>query len=215
MRRELAATAGRRLAEARLLRAAEEEERRAEWSARPFSSASVSRPSQVRYGAFVERTRSTGIETTPATQHAFTTSVSLDGGSAAEDGATERAALAAFEALPAIDLARGKGALHSPAFLTELQKLCDAVPSYPTVDALRLIEAELGRPPAEVATPEVGRSGSGGVAVSGSWPYERSARRVATPHACAARPHPSACAVASCSEIKSASLCSSSHVRDA
>ena len=40
--------------------------------------------------------------------------------------------------------------LLPPPAVYELQKLCDAVPSYPTVDALRLIEAELGRPPAEV-----------------------------------------------------------------
>jgi len=37
-----------------------------------------------------------------------------------------------------------------PPAVYELQKLCDAVPSYPTADALRLIEAELGRPAAEV-----------------------------------------------------------------
>jgi len=33
-----------------------------------------------------------------------------------------------------------------PAAVYELQKLCDSVPSYPTPDALRLIEAELGAP---------------------------------------------------------------------
>jgi len=35
--------------------------------------------------------------------------------------------------------------LPSP-FLFELQKLCDAVPSFPTEDALKVIEHELGRP---------------------------------------------------------------------
>eukprot|EP01043_Picozoa_sp_COSAG02_P017018 COSAG02_NODE_762_length_17464_cov_12.006219_8_plen_493_part_00 len=34
--------------------------------------------------------------------------------------------------------------------ITELQKLCDAVPSYPTPRALELIEAELGRPVSEL-----------------------------------------------------------------
>ena len=37
-----------------------------------------------------------------------------------------------------------------PAAVYELQKLCDAVPSYPTAEALALIEAELGRPAAEL-----------------------------------------------------------------
>lgn len=37
-----------------------------------------------------------------------------------------------------------------PGAIYELQKLCDAVPSYPTHDALRLIEAELGQPPAQI-----------------------------------------------------------------
>ena len=37
-----------------------------------------------------------------------------------------------------------------PPAVYELQKLCDAVPSYPTADAIRLIEAELGRPAAAV-----------------------------------------------------------------
>jgi len=36
------------------------------------------------------------------------------------------------------------------SFLFELQKLCDAVPSFPTSDAVAVIEAELGRPVAEV-----------------------------------------------------------------
>merc|ERR1712088_1044598 len=36
------------------------------------------------------------------------------------------------------------------SFLFELQKLCDAVPSFPTRDAVAVIEAELGRPVAEV-----------------------------------------------------------------
>jgi len=36
------------------------------------------------------------------------------------------------------------------AFLFELQKLCDAVPSFPTKDAVAVIEEELGRPVAEV-----------------------------------------------------------------
>jgi len=36
------------------------------------------------------------------------------------------------------------------AFLFELQKLCDAVPSFPTSDAVAVIEEELGRPVAEV-----------------------------------------------------------------
>jgi len=33
-----------------------------------------------------------------------------------------------------------------PSAVYELQKLCDAVPSYPTIEALKLIECELGRP---------------------------------------------------------------------
>ena len=37
-----------------------------------------------------------------------------------------------------------------PAAIYELQKLCDAVPSYPTAKALQLIESELGRPVSEV-----------------------------------------------------------------
>ena len=37
-----------------------------------------------------------------------------------------------------------------PAALAELQKLCDAVPSYPTAQALALVRSELGRDPAEV-----------------------------------------------------------------
>ena len=36
-----------------------------------------------------------------------------------------------------------------PGAIYELQKLCDAVPSYPTSEALRLIEAELGQPPSQ------------------------------------------------------------------
>merc|ERR1711992_255250 len=36
------------------------------------------------------------------------------------------------------------------SFLFELQKLCDAVPSLPTRDAVAVIEAELGRPVAEI-----------------------------------------------------------------
>ena len=36
--------------------------------------------------------------------------------------------------------------LLPPPAVYELQKLCDSVPSYPTVDALKLIEAELGVP---------------------------------------------------------------------
>merc|ERR1711936_324477 len=36
------------------------------------------------------------------------------------------------------------------SFLFELQKLCDAVPSFPTKDAIDVIESELGRPVAEV-----------------------------------------------------------------
>lgn len=36
--------------------------------------------------------------------------------------------------------------LLPPAAVYELQQLCDSVPSYPTCDALRLIEAELGAP---------------------------------------------------------------------
>jgi len=36
------------------------------------------------------------------------------------------------------------------SFLFELQKLCDAVPSFPTSDAVAVIEAELGRPVGEV-----------------------------------------------------------------
>ena len=42
--------------------------------------------------------------------------------------------------------------LLPPAAVYELQKLCDAVPSYPTADALRLIESELGVPASEVFT---------------------------------------------------------------
>ena len=37
-----------------------------------------------------------------------------------------------------------------PAALYELQKLCDAVPSYPTAEALKLVEAELGQPVCEL-----------------------------------------------------------------
>ena len=37
-----------------------------------------------------------------------------------------------------------------PVVVHELQKLCDSVPSYPTDEALRLIEAELGRPASDV-----------------------------------------------------------------
>ena len=33
-----------------------------------------------------------------------------------------------------------------PTFVYELQKLCDAVPSYPTAEAIKLVEAELGQP---------------------------------------------------------------------
>jgi predicted unusual protein kinase regulating ubiquinone biosynthesis (AarF/ABC1/UbiB family) len=40
----------------------------------------------------------------------------------------------------------------SPAAIYELQKLCDAVPSYPTPLALELIEAELGSPPSALFT---------------------------------------------------------------
>ena len=42
--------------------------------------------------------------------------------------------------------------LLPPAAVYELQKLCDAVPSYPTADALRLIQSELGVPASEVFT---------------------------------------------------------------
>ena len=37
-----------------------------------------------------------------------------------------------------------------PPAIYELQKLCDAVPSYPTREALALVEAELGAPAAEL-----------------------------------------------------------------
>ena len=40
--------------------------------------------------------------------------------------------------------------LLPPPAVYELQKLCDAVPSYPTADALKLIESEYGRPAAAV-----------------------------------------------------------------
>lgn len=40
--------------------------------------------------------------------------------------------------------------LLPPDAVIELQKLCDGCPSYPTADALLLIEDELGAPPAEV-----------------------------------------------------------------
>ena len=42
--------------------------------------------------------------------------------------------------------------LLPPAAVYELQKLCDAVPSYPTAEALRLIQSELGVPASEVFT---------------------------------------------------------------
>ena len=42
--------------------------------------------------------------------------------------------------------------LLPPAAVYELQKLCDAVPSYPTAEALQLIERELGVPASEVFT---------------------------------------------------------------
>jgi aarF domain-containing kinase len=40
--------------------------------------------------------------------------------------------------------------LLPPAAVYELQKLCDAVPSYPTAEALALVAAELGRPAGDV-----------------------------------------------------------------
>lgn len=40
--------------------------------------------------------------------------------------------------------------LLPPAAIHELQKLCDAVPSYPTADAMALVAAELGRPVGDV-----------------------------------------------------------------
>lgn len=40
--------------------------------------------------------------------------------------------------------------LLPPAAIYELQKLCDAVPSYPTADAMALVAAELGRPVGDV-----------------------------------------------------------------
>ena len=112
------------------------------------------------------------VETTAATQHAFTTSVRLDGGSAAEYGATERSALAAAFAAGAdvplesvsvavVDRADGGG--------VEVVATVSVATAAAAATAATLVEAQLATPAAASSflTPEPAASAASASSASG------------------------------------------------